>query len=312
MKSPYRYLFGPVPSRRFGRSLGIDLTPYKTCSQNCIFCQLGHTTHLTVERRAYVPIEDVLSELMDFFTSGDTADYITLSGSGEPTLHPDFGRVLETIRGETQTPALLLTNGSLLQRPEVRAAAAGATVVKASLSAWDQESFKRINRPHPSLDFDGVIAGYNAFRKQFAGELRLEVFLMKGINTAPEQVEKMAALANKIHADHIQFNTVDRPPAVSSVQPVPMEEMVPLKNLFAPPAEIVSEQSIHPSSVNRGTSEAILAMINRRPCTAKQIAGSFATNINEVVKHLAQLYRAGKIRVETTNNRAFYIGKSGS
>lgn len=130
----YNHLFGPVPSRRFGRSLGIDLTPYKTCSFDCIFCQLGKTTVKTLERREYVPAAEVIEELDDWIKSGGEADYITLSGSGEPTLHSRFGEIIEFARGASSIPVALLTNGSTLGIPEVRAAAAKADVVKISLS----------------------------------------------------------------------------------------------------------------------------------------------------------------------------------
>ena len=149
----YRHVFGPVPSRRFGRSLGVDLTPLKTCSFNCVFCQLGPTPRTTLERREYVPVQSVKNEILRWRDAGGTADYATLSGSGEPTLHSGFGEVLRFLKAELPCSAVLLTNGSLLHLPEVRAAAAEADVAKLSLSAWDDDSFRQINRPHPDLDF---------------------------------------------------------------------------------------------------------------------------------------------------------------
>lgn len=142
----YQYLFGPVPSRRLGRSLGVDLTPYKTCTLDCVFCQLGRTTKKTVTRQEYVPTDRVLAELEQWLKSDGKADYITLSGSGEPTLHSRFGEVLEFIRANSKIPAVLLSNGMMLYLPEVRAAAAYANVLKVSLSAWDQMSARRGER----------------------------------------------------------------------------------------------------------------------------------------------------------------------
>ncbi len=156
---PYKYLFGPVPSRRFGRSLGVDLTPYKTCTLDCVFCQLGRTTKKTVTWQEYVPTDSVLAELGEWLKRDGQADYITLSGSGEPTLHSGFGKVLEFIRSKTTTLAVLPTSGTTLQSRQVREAAACANVVKVSLSAWDQASYEWMNRPHIELQFEQLVPG---------------------------------------------------------------------------------------------------------------------------------------------------------
>jgi len=126
----YRHLFGPVPSRRLGRSLGVDLTPFKTCTLDCIFCQLGHTTNKTLDRKEYVPVVAVEAELETWIKEGGKADYITLSGSGEPTLHTRFGEVLQFVRDQTAIPTALLSNGTLFWLPEVREAARHADIVK--------------------------------------------------------------------------------------------------------------------------------------------------------------------------------------
>jgi len=191
MEKKYNCLFGPVPSRRFGRSLGVDLTPYKTCSLDCIFCQLGRTTEKTVARKEYVPTDIVLSELKEWLNKDGRADYITLSGSGEPTLHSRFGEVLEFIRANSKIPAVLLSNGTMLNLPEVRDAAACANVVKCSLSAWNQVSYEWVNRPHPQLRFDHLIKGQKDFRAQFKGQLWMEIFLIAGTNSTPANVRKI-------------------------------------------------------------------------------------------------------------------------
>jgi wyosine [tRNA(Phe)-imidazoG37] synthetase (radical SAM superfamily) len=184
MQEKYHYLFGPVPSRRFGRSLGIDLTPYKTCSLDCVFCQLGRTTDNTVIREEYVPVDAVLAELDEWLKTDGKTDYITLSGSGEPTLHSRFGEVLDFIRAHSAIPSVLLTNGTMLCLPEVRSAASRANAVKVSLSAWNQASYECVNRPHPQLRFDQLIEGQKALRSQFKGELWMEVFMTERKNTA--------------------------------------------------------------------------------------------------------------------------------
>lgn len=302
----WKHLFGPVPSRRFGRSLGVDLTPYKTCSLDCVFCQLGRTTHKTVERREYVPMDEVLGELDEWLRTDGEADYITLSGSGEPTLHERFGDVLTWIREKSDIPSLLLTNGTLLHLPEVRKAAAMAEVVKISLSAWDQHSFGWANRPHAELGFSDLINGQKAFRREYSGQLWMEVFLISGINTVPGDVEKIARLAEGIRPDRIQFNTAVRPSAEDFVVPVSEQRMAELTDLFHPQAEIIADFSKQKDLNLKANRESVLAMLRRRPCTADQIAGGFGMHLNEVSKYLGNLLKAEEIRVERKAGKVYY------
>lgn len=302
----YHYLFGPVPSRRFGRSMGVDLTPYKTCSLDCIFCQLGRTPKKTVVRAEYVPTEAVLAELKDWLKTGGKADYITLSGSGEPTLHSRFGEVLEFIRANSAIPAVLLTNATLLYLPEVRAAASHADVVKVSLSAWDQVSYGWVNRPHPQLGFDELIEGQKAFRAQFKGQLWLEVFLIGGINSMPADVVKIAALAKEIGPDRIQINTAVRPPAEDYAMALSKEQMLALTHLFHPAAEIIAEFSTNHANDVQANQDTIFSMLQRRPCTAKQIAGVLGMHLNEVSKYLGKLMRTDQIRVQRKSTDIYY------
>jgi wyosine [tRNA(Phe)-imidazoG37] synthetase (radical SAM superfamily) len=209
----YKHIFGPVPSRRLGQSLGVDLTPYKTCTQDCVFCQLGRTPSKTITRREYVPIKAVLDELGRWLKRGGKPDHITLSGSGEPTLHSRFGEVLRFVRTNSAIKAVLLTNGSLFHLPEVRRQALQAHIVKVSLSAWDQASYGWVNRPHPDLDFKQLIEGQKSFREEFKGEMWIEVFLVAGMNSIPSDVAKIAALVDLLKPDRIHLNTAVRPPA---------------------------------------------------------------------------------------------------
>jgi len=303
----YRYLFGPVPSRRFGRSLGIDLTPLKTCSFDCVFCQLGRTQQKTITRKIYVPIDDVIAELDDWLETDGNADYITLAGSGEPTLHAEFGRVLEHLK-ENTIPSVLLTNGSLLHIKEVRDAAAFADIVKVSLSAWDQRSFEWVNRPHRQLQFKRVADGQKIFKKQFAGELWAEVFLLTGINSKPENVKKIAAVIKEINPDRIQLNTVARPPAEDFAAALPESKLTSLARLFDPCGEIIADFNKSKAfSINVRDSEAtILSMLQRRPCTIDQIALIFGMHINEVSKILGHLMRKGFINMVYKDNTVYY------
>ena len=302
----YRYLFGPVPSRRFGRSLGIDLTPHKTCCFDCVFCQLGRTPTKTITRDEYVPTDAVLSEIDEWLRSGGEADYMTLSGGGEPTLHTRFGEVLEFIRSCGTIPSVLLTNGALMHLPEVRAAASLADIVKISLSAWDQASFEWVNRPHRQLSFDKMIEGQKTFRSQFDGQMWIEVFLVRGMNSSPEDVTKIASLAREIAPDRIQLNTAVRPPAEEFVTALPNEQMAALMHLFQPTAEIIADFSTSRSKPMQTNATAILAMLKRRPCTAQQIAEGFGLHVNEVSKYLGSLIKEKKTRAECRKDVIYY------
>jgi len=307
----YRYLFGPVPSRRFGRSLGVDLSPYKTCSLDCVFCQLGKTTEKTLTRREYVPTDEVLAELEEWLKKGGRADYITLSGSGEPTLHSRFGEVLEFICSKSTIPAVLLTNGTMLNLPEVRDAASLANVVKVSLSAWDQASYTWMNRPHPQLLFDHLIEGQKAFRRQFKGQLWMEVFLVWGINSTPDDVRKIAAIAKEIGPDRIHLNTAVRPPAEDFVSAISKNRLEELTHLFQPKAEVIAEfRTMHADHI-QANQETIFSMLQRRPCTADQIVDIFGMHLNEVSKYLGKLMRTNKIREERKDASVYYAAKTG-
>jgi len=306
----YKYLFGPVPSRRFGRSLGIDLSPYKTCSLDCVFCQLGRTTQKTVARQEYVPTEEVLAELAQWLERDGQADYITLSGSGEPTLHSRFGKVLEFIRLKTSIPAVLLTNGTMLQLPEVRQAAACANVVKVSLSAWNQTSYDWVNRPHHQLGFEQLVKGQMDFRAQFCGELWMEVFLVAGMNSLPADVRNIAEHARQIGPDRIQLNTAVRPPAEDYATALAKESMQRLAHFFDPQAEIISEFKAAQTKHIQANQATILSMLQRRPCTAQQIADIFGMHLNEVTKYLGKLMRADQIRAERKRNTVYYAARA--
>ena len=306
----YRYLFGPVPSRRFGRSLGVDLTPRKTCTLDCVFCQLGQTTCKTLSRKEYVSVEAVLAELHAWSKENGKADYITLSGSGEPTLHSGFGEVLRFIRSHSSSPAVLLTNGTLLHLPEVQEAASYAHIVKVSLSAWDQASFGWMNRPHPELSFHQVVEGQKAFRARFKGQLWLEVFLVAGMNSLPPDVAKIAALAKEIRPDRIHLNTAVRPPSENFVVPVSRERLESLTPFFCPKAEVIAEFEAKQRVEMQAAQEEIYSMLQRRPCTALEISETFNMHVNEVSKYLGKLLREKQIRAQVANTQLYYLADS--
>jgi len=299
----FRHLFGPVPSRRYGRSLGVDLAVPKTCTLNCRFCQLGPTPQTTVTRTAEPPIAEVLTELRQWLASGQTADFITACGSGEPTLHTRFGDLFRFARAETSCRSLLLSNGSLFHLPDVRRDAALADVVKVSLHAWDQASFERVTRPHPSLRFDAIIAGFRAFRQQFSGRLDLEVFIVPGINDAPEQAQRIADLAQGFSPDTVTLNTAVRPPADSGVTACAPETLRALALLFGPAAR---ESGAEPETAPAELSEdALVALVSRHPVSLHALASTFRITETDMRALLEPLERRSRLRLFEANGTLF-------
>jgi wyosine [tRNA(Phe)-imidazoG37] synthetase (radical SAM superfamily) len=310
MPGKYKYLFGPVPSRRLGRSLGVDIVPLKTCTQNCIYCQLGINAKQTLKRADYAPIQEVLAELKEKISEGLNADYITLSGSGEPTLHSQMGILIDKIRDITSVPIAVITNGTLFTDPQVRRDSAKADVVLPSLDAGDEKTFKVINCPHPDIDFSTFVEGLCKFRDQFNGKIWLEIFLIDGINTDTKQIEKIKLLAAKIRPDKIQLNTAVRPPAKISVSPINKNRLLQTAKQFGPNAEVIADYSdaLRPDKSDTKTQN-ILQMLKRRPCSMADICAGLRIPQIEAVKYLQHLQDDGKITSEIQGNQTFFKAK---
>jgi wyosine [tRNA(Phe)-imidazoG37] synthetase (radical SAM superfamily) len=271
-----------------------------------VFCQLG-SGNTTVDRREYMPTADVIAELDHWLARSHAADYITLSGSGEPTLHSRFGEIISHVRANARIPTALLSNGTTMHIPAVRKAAARADLVKVSLSAWDQESFQRINRPNAGLDFDKLVAGETALRSEFPGSLWMEVFVIAGINSTPEAAARIAEVAAGIRPDRIQLNTAVRPPAEPSVGTVPEEVLLDLARLFTPPAEVIAGFPGSGIPGTGGQADGIMAVLNRRPCTITQLGEASGLHVNAVSKLVAELLRAGRIQTEPRDGQTYYV-----
>ncbi len=301
----FKYLFGPVPSRRYGVSLGVDLALPKTCTLNCRFCQLGPTPQATVTRSDTPPMDEIIAELRGWLATAQRADFITASGSGEPTLHTRFGDLFRFVSGETPYRSLLLSNGSLFFLPEVRREAALADVVKVSLHAWDQASFERVARPHASLRFDAILDGYRAFRQQFAGRLDLEVFIIPGINDTPEQAQRIAGIAQSFSPDAITLNTAVRPPADSGVTVCPPEQLHALTALFGPAAQ---ESGAEPATAPVELTEAaLIALVSRHPVSLHALAATFHKTEAEMRSFLEPLAHRRLLRLFESRG-SFFAG----
>ncbi len=305
MSENLQHVFGPVPSRRLGRSLGVDLVPFKTCTYDCIYCQVGRTTCKTMERKEWVPMDLVLDEL-----EGKLAcrpDYVTLSGSGEPTLHSRLGEIIEQIQAMTDVPVAVLTNGWLLWQPQVRAELALADMVLPSLDAGDPTKFNFINRPHPSLSFDRVVEGLIAFRPEFTGRYWLEVFLLAGYTAILADVDRIAALVKKIRPDRVQLNTVARPPAEEFAMGVGPEELARLARRFRPRAAVLAERPSRLTHQSRTLAErAVFNLLRQRPCSAGDVSQGLGANRLDALKQLEALLARGEIESSRHGGEVYY------
>jgi wyosine [tRNA(Phe)-imidazoG37] synthetase (radical SAM superfamily) len=304
-----KFVYGPVASRRLGRSLGVDLVPFKTCTYDCVYCQLGRTTHRTTQRGEYVPVDAVLAGLKAKLALGPKPDYISLAGSGEPTLHARIGDLIAGIKLMTRIPIAVLTNGSLLWVPEVQDALMEADLVLPSLDAGDEPMFQRVNRPHPEILFEGMVDGLAAFTARFRKLVWREVLLVEGLTGNEKEVEKIAALARRIQPGRVQLNTVSRPPAEASVRPVSAEQLSALCKFFPKAVEVISDaipQNPLPAGLAKVTDEEILDLLVRRPCTPQGVAAGLNLHLQEATKRLHALANAGKIAVLRKDEDLFY------
>lgn len=301
-----RYLFGPVASRRFGRSLGVDLLPGKFCSFDCVFCEVGRTKTLTVERGEYVPTADVISELRAWASSGGTADFITLAGSGEPTLHTGFGEVLRAAGALRVARTALLTNGSLMHLPDVQEGAAAADVVKIALGAVSASGFQALNRPHAEVDLGRMIDAGAAFRRRFSGSLWVEVFVVEGVNDDVAVLRPVAERIASWKPDRIHLNTVARPPADSDAMPASKPVMERLAAIFTPRAEVIAEFSgtfVRSVGVSDGQ---ILAILGRRPGRPVDVAAACGLDERVAKERLEGLATRGLLSREPRPDGDYY------
>jgi len=295
----YKFLFGPVPSRRLGMSLGIDLVPAKVCSLDCVYCEVGRTTKLTANRAEYVPLNGILEELNDFFIYNEDPDYITFSGSGEPTLNNRIKEVLQYVKSrKPSVPVAVLTNGTLCSDINVRQAIINADVVLPSLDAATDKVFTKINRPVPLLTAAKCIEGLTLFRQEYQGQMWLEVFILPGYNDDPYELAAIKNAILRIQPNKIQLNTLDRPGTVPGLRSATREELMRIINFWnLPDVEIIASailrKQIH--SYKEDIESIILGTITRRPCTLKDLSIMLGLHGNEINKYLSTLEQEGKI-----------------
>jgi wyosine [tRNA(Phe)-imidazoG37] synthetase (radical SAM superfamily) len=289
------HIFGPVPSRRLGMSLGVDVIPKKICSLDCVYCEVGETTQKVVARKEYVSCDRVVREIREAVQRNLHIDWITFSGSGEPTLNSSLGGILREVKSFARIPVAVITNGTLLTLEEVRRDLLEADAVLPSLDAASQEIFEQIDRPHPDLRIDSIIEGLVQFRREYRGQIWLEILFVKGINDRTGEVVRLKKAIELIQPDKVQLNTVIRPPAVSGTRPVGLERMMEIRDLLGDRCEIIARFNSCEQAVAVEGRDAILALLRRRPMTLLGMIASFGLDASQLGVRLRELELKGLV-----------------
>jgi len=310
----YKHLFGPVPSRRLGVSLGVDVVPFKYCSMNCIYCEIGKTTELTLTRKEYVPSAGIISELQDYLSGNPALDYITFSGAGEPTLNSRIGDIVSFLKDRYPDYKIaLITNSSLLPDENLRKEIREIDLLLPSLDAITPEVFEKINRPFPSLRTEEIIKALIAFRQESKAAMWLEIFLLPGINDDEKELELLKRAVEKINPDKVQLNSLDRPGTERWLIKESEDKMLRIADFLKPlPVEIISRKSreVKFPEIDQERQEILISTLKRRPCTAEDMAAILNLHIDEVAKYLDFLHKEGTVSAEEQERGVFYRLKS--
>lgn len=306
-----KYLFGPVPSRRLGYSLGIDLVPPKTCTFDCIYCEVGKTTNLTVDRQDFNNSKDIIQETKDFLSKyTGRIDFITFTGSGEPTLNIKMGYIADEIKKITSIPLALITNTALFSREDVRREAMKFDVILPSLDSVIDDSFREVNRPHKKIKLNDVINGLSLFADEYKGKILLEILFVKGVNDSDKEIIALRRILEKIHVDKVQINTVVRPPAYSNAKPIDESDRERIKNLLGDKVEV--ELAFNAGNVKKtnASEDDVKSMLQRRPCTYDQISSALGIPGDELNIIIKNLEKANVIRVDKFGEEFYYSVKT--
>jgi len=300
------YLFGPVPSRRLGRSLGVDLIPRKSCPYDCLYCEVGPTTHQTLDRFEY-QTEAIIEELRAYLARPAVEmDFITLAGSGEPTLNLGIGRVIQAIKEMTATPVAVLTNGALLYLPEVRREVAAADVLLPSLDSAIEETWRAINRPLPEMSLAQMIEGLGALRREYRGQIWLEILLLKGLNDTGEELAALRRVIRRLAPDKVQLNTAVRPVVDEAAHPLNLEEMEAIAVFLGPAAEVIASCSRTAKAETSISDARFIEMLARRPMTAADVAQVLGLSLEVVQGRLKRLCKSGLVDYSLYQEQGFY------
>lgn len=305
----YKHIFGPVPSRRLGISLGVDLVIHKICSLDCVYCECGKTTVLTCRTKEYVRLIDVKKELDHYWKNNADPDFITFSGSGEPTLNSRLGEVIDYIKEKKpDIKVAVLTNSTLICDPGVGRALLKADLVVPSLDAVTKKAFSRINRPHADLDLNEIVNCLEAFAKNYRGKIWLEVFILPGINDCESDLLELKQAIKRINPEMIQINTLDRPGTLSDIKPASRQQLEKVIRILGfPNAEIIAKgNDIKAGILRKDIKAAIVETIHRRPCTKKDLLQILGVEKEVMDKVIHVLEQEKKIIGKTRDRGIFY------
>jgi len=328
----HSFVYGPVPSRRLGLSLGINIIPFKTCTLDCVYCQCGKTPRKTYDRRSFFPINDILSAVRTAIRESgqgiggsgvrarkpeprdpgtrEPVSFLTFSGEGEPTLNRDIGRIIRRLKREFAIPVAVITNSTLLTDPQVRRDLYAADLVVPSLDAADQRNFARVDRNHRDLKIADIIEGLKLFRRGYRGKIWLEIMLVKDVNDSVEHVVALRKAAWEIKPDRVQLNTVVRPPAEKSARPMSSDDLEQIQCLFGPNTDVIGETKSkvqsRKSQVSDRPDEAILATVQGRPVTQLDLVCSLGVAPREIEAALHRLLRSRRIKQVEFRGKAFF------
>ena len=311
-------VYGPVPSRRLGRSLGVGPIPFKTCDYSCVYCQLGRTTHMTIWRKDFFPREEILNEIkrvieVESSHSYKELDFVTFVGEGEPTLCKSLGWLIRKTKEIADIPIAVDTNGSLLYREDVRNDLSQADVVMPSLDAGTAETFRKINRPHRGIVFETVVEGMEKFRQEYGGEIWVEVMLVKGLNDSTEELEAIKSRLSPVEPNRTYINVPIRPPAEPWAVP-PDKESIALAHAILRDVNVVDITAEETGEFSIGgftnPEDAILAIIRRHPMRAEQVietSKKFEVEERDVHDSLTRLEESGKIKKVKYREKVFWL-----
>ncbi len=301
------YVFGPVPSRRLGLSLGVDLIPAKTCTFDCLYCEVGRTTSKTIEPGPFVSLKEVVFEIEKKLMKKEP-DVVTLAGSGEPTLYSRIHEVIAGIKDVTETKIALLTNGSLFWKEQIRKRVLKADIILPTLSSVFENTFRMIHRPHPELDVTTVIGGLEKLRQDYKGLLFLEIVLLAGINDTEKELEGLKTVINRINPEKIQINTVVRPPADKRAISLDRQRLEDIKIFLGERAEIIAGA---PVAAKKGKTDTLirdlLDMLKRRPLSSIDIANAMGLPPRDVEDLVKGLLIKGYISRQTHSGETYYL-----
>jgi wyosine [tRNA(Phe)-imidazoG37] synthetase (radical SAM superfamily) len=302
-----KFVFGPVPSRRLGFSLGVDTITRKHCTFDCIYCQLGKTTCHDVERRRFFDPQAIIDEVIEESRKAQGIDVVTFSGSGEPTLNVDLGLMIEEVKKHVSLPVAVITNGSLLSRADVRTDLRNADIVLPSLDAVSDDIFRYINRPHSLIELDSAIQGLKQFRRDYKGQIWLEVMLIKNVNDDPEELTKLKETISFLDVDKVQLNTVVRPPTEKATTRIEEDELERIARFLGMGSEIICDfRKSSEASGGEDWAIKVLDIIRRRALNLDDIMRITGVPFDTIKSRFEHLERSGQIKSYTLGEDIFY------